>query len=67
IPVSQSALSQHLAILRRDQLVATRRDGQLIFYRLREGPVLRLIETLHGIYCGDPSQRGAARAARDGA
>lgn len=52
IPISQSALSQHLAVLRRDQLVSTRRDGQLIFYRLREGPVNRIIQTLHGIYCG---------------
>lgn len=67
IPVSQSALSQHLAILRRDQLVTTRRDGQLIFYRLREGPVLRLIQTLHGIYCGDPAERGETRAVSGGA
>lgn len=61
IPVSQSSLSQHLAVLRREQLVSTRRDGQLIFYRLREGPVRQIIQTLHGIYCG-ASEEGAALA-----
>jgi ArsR family transcriptional regulator, virulence genes transcriptional regulator len=52
VPLSQSALSQHLAVLRRDGLVQTRRSAQTIYYRLAEGPAGRIIETLHGIYCG---------------
>jgi DNA-binding transcriptional ArsR family regulator len=51
IPLSQSALSQHLAVLRRDGLVATRREAQTIFYSLVDGPASRLIERLHEIYC----------------
>lgn len=51
IPLSQSALSQHLAVLRRDGLVATRREAQTIFYSLVDGPASRLIERLHDIYC----------------
>lgn len=56
VDLSQSALSQHLAVLRQDGLVRTRRDGQTILYALADGPALRVIETLHGIYCGaDPA------------
>lgn len=52
VELSQSALSQHLALLRNDGLVATRREGQTIHYRLADGPAQRIIETLHHIYCG---------------
>ena len=51
-PLSQSALSQHLAVLREAGLVQTRREGQSIFYSLPDGPVLKVMQTLHGIYCG---------------
>ncbi len=52
IGLSQSALSQHLARLRRDGLVQTRRSAQTIFYSL-VGPEARsVIETLYGLYCG---------------
>lgn len=49
--LSQSALSQHLAVLRDAGLVATRRQGQQVFYSLVDGPALRVMQTLHGIYC----------------
>ncbi len=52
VPLSQSALSQHLAVLRRDGLVKTRRSAQEIYYRLADGPAGRVIETLHDIFCG---------------
>jgi len=52
LDLSQSALSQHLAVLRGDGLVATRREAQTIYYSLVEGPAQRIINTLHGIYCG---------------
>lgn len=53
VPLSQSALSQHLAVLRRDGLVHTRRSAQTIYYSLADGPAGRIIETLHDIFCGD--------------
>lgn len=53
IPLSQSALSQHLAVLRQDGLVATRRDGQSICYRLCGDKAPRLIHLLHELYCPD--------------
>jgi DNA-binding transcriptional ArsR family regulator len=52
IDLSQSALSQHLARLRADRLVATRREAQTIYYRLASGPARQLLGALHGIYCG---------------
>ena len=51
IDLSQSALSQHLALLRRDGLVTTRRQAQTIYYSLVEGPAQQVIGVLHDIYC----------------
>ena len=51
VPLSQSALSQQLARLRRDGLVETRREAQTIYYSLRPGPADRVIHLLHEIYC----------------
>ena len=52
VELSQSALSQHLAVLREDGLVSTRREAQTIYYALAEGPAQQILATLHGIYCG---------------
>jgi len=49
--LSQSALSQHLAVLRQRDLVGTRRDAQTIYYRLSDPAVREVIETLMKIYC----------------
>jgi DNA-binding transcriptional ArsR family regulator len=49
--LSQSALSQHLAKLRDEGLVATRREAQSVWYSLPQGPAREIIATLHGIYC----------------
>ncbi len=51
IPLSQSALSQHLAKLREEGLVATRRESQTIYYRIADPIVYEIIETLYGRYC----------------
>jgi DNA-binding transcriptional ArsR family regulator len=51
VGLSQSALSQHLAVLRRKQIVRTRRDGQLIYYSLASGQAASLMETLHEQFC----------------
>ena len=57
IELSQSALSQHLAVLRNEQLVTTRREAQEVIYSLAEGPVRAIIATLHGIYCAPKARR----------
>lgn len=54
VNLSQSALSQHLAKLRADGLVATRRDAQTIYYRLSDPIAERLIGVLCEVY-GGPS------------
>ncbi len=51
LDLGQSALSQHLAVLRDEDLVRTRREAQTIFYALAPGPAEAVIRTLHGIYC----------------
>lgn len=51
IGLSQSALSQHLARLRRDNLVQTRRSAQTIYYSLAGNEASAVIETLYGLYC----------------
>lgn len=49
--LSQSALSQHLAVLREEGLVASRREGVSILYRVAEPAALKLIAVLADIYC----------------
>ncbi|PJK10198.1 transcriptional regulator [Lysobacteraceae bacterium NML120232] len=55
IALSQPALSQHLAILRNEGLVSTRREAQTIYYSLADGPAKRVLGTLHAIYCAPES------------
>ena len=51
VPLSQSALSQHLAVLRESAIVRTRRKSQTILYSLPEGVVTRLIDVLYKEFC----------------
>lgn len=51
VGLSQSALSQHLARLRADGLVATRRAGQTIHYRIGDDRVAKVLGSLKDIYC----------------
>lgn len=51
VGVRQSVVSQHLALLRKDDIVMTRRDGQTIWYSLADPRVLTIIETLHAVFC----------------
>jgi len=51
IGLSQSALSQHLARLRADGLVANRREAQVLYYRISDPRVRSLLEALYKIYC----------------
>ena len=58
VHLSQSALSQHLARLRADGLVQTRKEAQTVYYSLAEGPAFSVIQTLHDLYCpGDGAQK----------
>src|SRR5690349_10586468 len=61
VELSQSALSQHLAKLREEGLVTTRREAQTIYYRLSSGPAQRIIASLHDIYCGAGSVMGRSK------
>ncbi|NLS13392.1 helix-turn-helix transcriptional regulator [Vibrio sp. SM6] len=49
--LSQSAFSQHLSVLRQNQLVTTRKEAQQVYYRLADERVKKLIELLHNEFC----------------
>ena len=53
VGLSQSALSQHLARLRAAGMVATRREGQTIHYRLADDETRRLMAALYETFCAD--------------
>ena len=60
--LGQSALSQHLAVLREAELVQTRRVGPSVRYSLPRGPVHAIMQALHAIYCG--SERAGGNGAQ---
>ena len=51
VGLSQSALSQHLALLREDGLVAYRRESQTLYYRVADPRAARILKLLKDIYC----------------
>lgn len=51
VGLSQSALSQHLAVLREEGVVATRREGQSIWYRISDPAAVKVVATLAEIFC----------------
>ncbi len=59
VGLAQSACSQHLAKLRAEGVVGTRREGQTIYYRLTDPAAARVIDTLCDIYRGKPPKPGA--------
>jgi DNA-binding transcriptional ArsR family regulator len=61
VGLSQSALSQHLARLRRDNLVKTRRSAQTIFYSLANADARTVMEALYRLYCGAKAKPGEQR------
>lgn len=50
VGLSQSALSQHLAILRTEQYVSTRKESQTVYYSLASNDIKQLMELLHQLY-----------------
>lgn len=65
VDLSQSALSQHLARLRRDNLVQTRRAAQTIYYSIASPEADAVLQTLHGLFCSDEASAAQAPAAAD--
>lgn len=53
VPIPQSTLSQHLAFLRREKLVQTRREAQTIYYSLLDEKIIPVIGLLYQLYCQD--------------
>ena len=51
--LSQSALSQHLAILRREKIVRARKHAQSVSYSLSGDEATRVMETLHEVFCSE--------------
>lgn len=64
IGLGQSALSQHLARLRRDGLVKTRRQSQTIYYSLAGEAASRVIAVLYELYCSPPPAASGRRRQR---
>jgi len=65
VDLSQSALSQHLARLRRDDLVQTRREAQTIYYSVASQEANAVLRTLHDLYCADGEAAVTAPAEAD--
>lgn len=51
IGLSQSALSQHLAVLRKNKLVETRRVAQTVFYAMRGSEAPAILTALYDLFC----------------
>jgi DNA-binding transcriptional ArsR family regulator len=56
VGLSQSGLSQHLAVLRRKRIVATRREAQSIYYSLASKEVEEIMASLYRIFCARVSR-----------
>lgn len=49
--IVQPTLSQQLTVLRREELIASRKEGKYVYYRLENPAVLAVMQTLYGIFC----------------
>lgn len=61
VSMSQSALSQHLAVLRQRQLVATRRSGQSIYYSLSGVEASAILKALYELFCAKAAAGAPSR------
>jgi DNA-binding transcriptional ArsR family regulator len=61
VTLSQSALSQHLAVLRTAGLVSTRRESQTIYYSLVPGPAMKIMEVLYEAFCAPKAEDPGGR------
>jgi ArsR family transcriptional regulator, virulence genes transcriptional regulator len=52
LDIPQSPLSQHLARMRKEKLVKTRREAQTIFYSIASPEAEQFVRLMHDLYCG---------------
>ena len=62
VPLSQSALSQHLGVLREAGLVVATRQSQIIHYTLARGPALPIMEVLYSAFCASGAAAKKAKS-----
>lgn len=53
LDIPQSPLSQHLARMRKESLVTTRRDAQTIYYSIASGDAEQFVSLMHELYCSE--------------
>jgi DNA-binding transcriptional ArsR family regulator len=58
LDIQQPTLSQQLGVLRNQGLVATRREGKFIYYRVKDKVALAILGTLYDLYCSTPKTKG---------
>jgi ArsR family transcriptional regulator, virulence genes transcriptional regulator len=61
VGLSASAISQHLAKLKADKVVVSRRDAQTIYYRLADSPAAKVLRTLAEIFCPPPMDKSSTK------
>jgi DNA-binding transcriptional ArsR family regulator len=64
VPLSQSALSQHLGVLREAGLVTTSRQSQTVYYALAQGPALKIMEILYTAFCSPAASKTRGKGAK---
>lgn len=64
VGLSQSALSQHLAKLREQGLVTTRKEAQTVFYSVSDPKALQVLSLLHDLFCPDLGRTGTTEENR---
>jgi ArsR family transcriptional regulator, virulence genes transcriptional regulator len=64
VPLSQSALSQHLGVLRDAGLVTTTRKSQTVYYALAQGPALNIMEILYSAFCAPSASKRRTKKAK---
>lgn len=57
LKLRDSTVSQHLALLRKEGLVGTRRDGQTIYYSVANPAARAIVEILYGTFCAPPARK----------
>ena len=57
LEIPQSPLSQHLARMRKEELVTTRREAQTIYYSIASSEAARMVELMHELYCLESRMR----------
>lgn len=62
VGLSQSGISQHLAVLRRERVVSYRRVRQTVLYALASRDVVALMATLHAVFCGSGAKKKRGKA-----